>query len=226
MQKKMTSPLPMLLSHLLNSDTPSYGNRDRLTIEQPSKISEGSSANSSKWLFSTNHLGTHIDMPNHFFEDGQTISDYPAHFWFCNNVQLIDIPVTEAELIMKNKLEGKINSKTNLLLIRTGYENYRGSDKYWNDNPGISDEVGFWIREKFPNIKMIGFDFLSLTSWKFRDEGKMAHSAFLNPEGKGNPICIIEDMSMLHLVEPIQQVIIAPLMVEKTNGSPVTVFAL
>ena len=57
----------ILLSHILNSDTPSYGNRDRFIIEEPSQISEGASANSSKWTFSTNHLGTHIDMPKHFF---------------------------------------------------------------------------------------------------------------------------------------------------------------
>ncbi len=219
----MKDKLFILLSHILNPKTPTYGNRDKLTIEEPSRISEGSSANSSKWIFSTNHMGTHIDMPNHFFEGGMTITDYPVSFWYCNNVQLIDMPITEAVLIKKTDLEGKINPLTDLLLIRTGYENYRGTNKYWEDNPGVSEEVGFWLRKSFPNIKMLGFDFISLTSLKFRDEGKKAHRAFLDPYAEGTPVCIIEDMSLQQFISDIQQAFVTPMMVEKANGSPVNV---
>jgi len=86
----------LLLSHIISNETPSYGDRDRFYIEQTSKISDGASANSSKWIFTSNHLGTHIDVPKHFFDNGMTITDYPANFWFCNQVQLVDIPINTA----------------------------------------------------------------------------------------------------------------------------------
>ena len=53
----------ILLSHFLDSVTPTYGNRDKLTINEISEIQKGASANSSKWNFLTNHIGTHIDAP-------------------------------------------------------------------------------------------------------------------------------------------------------------------
>ena len=58
----------ILLSHIYDQNTPSYGNRDRISIEEISEICKGATSNSTKWTFSTNHFGTHIDMPKHFFE--------------------------------------------------------------------------------------------------------------------------------------------------------------
>jgi kynurenine formamidase len=214
----------IILSHIINIKTPTYGNRDHFYEENLSQISTGASANSSKWIFSTNHLGTHIDVPKHFFDDGMTLTDYPISFWYSDKAQLIDIPLENAVLISKELLYGKINNNTEVLLLRTGYEKYRDIDKYWNDNPGISEEVGFWLRCEFPNIKIIGFDFISLTSLKYREEGKKAHKAFLNPQGVGNPICIIEDMSLYEINGNISEIYFLPLMVERANGSPLTIF--
>ena len=214
----------ILLSHIINSDTPTYGNRDEFVVEEISQIANGASANSSKWTFTTNHLGTHIDMPNHFFEEGLTLTDVPVDFWFSDRVQLIDIPCAEAKLIEVEHVNEVIKADTEILLIRTGYEKYRESDKYWNDNPGLSASLGIWLRNNRPNIRMVGFDFISLTSWKYREEGKNAHQAFLNPDDQGHPICIIEDMALVDLRLPLKNIFISPIFLQGTNGSPVTIF--
>jgi len=215
----------ILLSHIIDSETPTYGNRDTLIIEDVSRISDGASANSSKWTFTSNHLGTHIDMPKHLYEDGQALTDVPIGFWFSDSVQLIDVVCDRAQLLEMDHLYDKVNVQTEVLLIRTGYEKYRNTDKYWNDNPGLAAGVGKWLRENRPNIKMIGFDFISLTSWKYREHGKEAHLAFLNPDATGNPICIIEDMSLNKMTSSPKTIIISPIMIKNTNGAPVTVFA-
>jgi kynurenine formamidase len=221
----MTEKNILLLSHVLDCETPSYGNRDKLTIESISKISEGASANSSKWIFSSNHLGTHIDTPNHFFDNGNTLTDYQNTFWFSNKVQLIDLPVENAILINPKHFYNKINPLTEILLIRTGYEKFRGYEKYWNDNPGLSEELGLFLRKEFPTIRIIGFDFISLTSWIYRREGKLAHLAFLNPSSEGKPICIIEDMALNSVKDNLHQIFIIPIFIKGANGGPVTVFA-
>ena len=215
----------IFLSHILNSNTPSYGNRDKLIIEQPSRIVEGESANSSKWTFSNNHLGTHVDVPNHFYNSGKTITNFKPQEWLFNKIQVIDIPCDRAKLIKKEDINCEINTDIDLLLIRTGYEKFRLIDKYWNDNPGIDPHLCFWLRSNFSNLRAIGFDFISLTSWNFKEEGKKAHQILLSPNGKYSPILIIEDMNFSDLQENIIEVILAPLFVENGNGSPVTVFA-
>ena len=215
----------ILLSHIIDFDTPSYGNRDKFIIEETSRITDGKSANSSKWMFSNNHLGTHVDVPKHFFDSGKTLTDYHPQEWIFKNVQLIDVPCDEAILINREHLEGKILENIDLLLIRTGYEQYRSIDKYWDDNPGLSPQLGFWLRKNF-NIKAVGFDFISLTSWKFRDEGKVAHRAFLDPDGDNQPIRIIEDMKLSEVDKDIKKLIVAPCIVKCGNGSPVTVFCV
>jgi arylformamidase len=215
----------MLLSHFLDTETPTYGNRDNFIVNEVSQIKKGSSANSSEWKFSTNHIGTHLDVPYHFFENGQTITDYKNDFWYSKKCFLIDVPCNTAELINLSEPFSNIPKDVEVLLIRTGYENFRSQDKYWNDNPGLSPELGIWLKSNFTSLRIVGFDFISLTSWKFRDEGKEAHRNFLGSSKIYNPICIIEDMALSKIKNQIIDIIISPLFVKGSNGSPVTVFA-
>jgi len=215
----------ILLSHILDVNTPSYGGRDKLIIEHTSRIKDGKSANSSKWTFTSNHLGTHVDVPRHFFDNGKTITDYSPSEWIFYMVQVLDVPINTGRLIRIKDIDQNINKDIDLLIIRTGYEKFRKIEKYWNDNPGLAPELGVWLRKEFKDLRAIGFDFISLTSWKFRDIGKKAHRAFLDPDGKNSPIRIIEDMSLACINNEISEVIVAPLFINKSNGSPVSVFS-
>ncbi len=215
----------LLLSHFIDNLTPTYGNRDKFVADEVSDIVKGASANSSKWIFETNHLGTHIDMPRHFFEDGKTLTDFPPHFWISEKVQIIEVSCEEAKLITPTDLKETIQDNIDTLIIKTNFEKFRESEKYWNDNPGLSEEFGYWIRKNRPLIKIVGFDFISLTSWKYRAEGKLAHKAFLTSHAEGNPVCIIEDMALKNCPQKIIKLIVAPVFVKNANGAPVTVFA-
>jgi arylformamidase len=210
------------LSHCINETTPSYGNQDKFISEEKSSISKGRSANSSKWLFSSNHLGTHIDVPKHFFDNGLGVSDYPAPFWIFNNISLVDTECREAKILFQEIVSAELSDELELLLIRTGYEQYRDHEKYWNDNPGLSIDLANYLREKYKKLRAVGFDFISLTSWKYREIGKEAHKQFLK---NNTPLLIIEDMSLKMINNHILQVIVAPLRVDHSDGSPVTVIA-
>lgn len=217
------------LSHIIKQNTPSYGNRDRFFVRTNSSIKKGESANSSCWIFSNNHIGTHIDAPRHFSEFGKRTYDIPINDYIFDNVQLIDIQCKEGRLITSidlMKFVEDISIDVELLLIRTGYENYRNQDKYWNDNPGLSHELADFFRLKFKKLRCVGFDFISLTSWKYREEGRKSHQAFLCPKkDEDKEILIIEDMALSKIITPLKQVIVAPLFVEDGNGGAVTIFA-
>jgi arylformamidase len=216
------------LSHIIRQNTPAYGNRDRIFIRTNSSIKKGESANSSCWIFSNNHIGTHIDTPNHFSERGRKTYEIPINDFIFDKVQLVDISCNTARLIdIKDfsRINQLIGKDTELLLIRTGYEKFREEDKYWNNNPGLAPELADYFRTNYPNLRCVGFDFISLTSWKFREEGKESHEAFLCPANGAKGILVIEDMALANISTYINQVIVAPLFIEDGNGGAVTVFA-
>ena len=217
----------ILLSHIISSNIPSYGNRDSVEIKSKSSIENGETANTSTWIFSNNHIGTHIDVPKHFSDDGLKTFEIQISDYFFNIVELIEIPCTEARLIdIEDIREIKgINLEVEILLIRTGFEKFRNVEKYWNDNPGLAPELAKYFRENFKKLRCVGFDFISLTSWKFRKEGRLSHSEFLTPEKNLKPILIIEDMKLNNINTKVNSVVVSPLFVEDGNGGAVTIFA-
>ena len=216
----------VLLSHVLRQDTPTYGNRDKVIIRVNSSMKAGETANSSCLVLSNNHIGTHIDVPRHFSVDGKRTVDYSIGDYVFEACQVIDVPRHDAFLIGEEDLkEVIIRPDADLLLIRTGYEALRGEDAYWNNNPGLHPDLADYLRKNYPNLRCVGFDFISVTSWQHRAEGKLAHKAFLAPEDGGREIWAIEDMHLKDAPIEIQKVIVAPLLVEDGNGTAVTVIA-
>ena len=67
-----------------------------------SLIKDGGSANTAKWeLF--NHLGTHIDFPYHFYQNGQKIEDFPEDFWIFteDKIQVLEVDLPKNDLLIK-----------------------------------------------------------------------------------------------------------------------------
>ena len=212
------------LSHFLSESTPTYGKRDQFTIKRTSCIDHGDTANSHSLNISTNHMGTHIDLPKHFFEHGQCLNDFNPNYWFYSHVSLLDLSKNNGELITVEDLKDKkIALKTEILLIKTGFEKFRNKEIYWKENPGVSPELADFLRSEYPNIRTLGFDFISLTSFQHRSIGKEAHQAFLNPE---KPITIIEDMHLEDINKSPLCLNVFPLLVQNIDSSPVTVIAI
>lgn len=214
----------IFLSHTLSSGTPGYGGQKQFLSKRVRTLSEGHSCNQSEWHLN-NHIGTHIDAPFHFSENGATVDSYDADFWFFNKPQLCVLPAEPSTLIDVGAWCETVLPDTDLLLIKTGFEEKRDSEVYWKHNPGLSPKLGEWLRCLRPQVRVVGFDFISITSYDHRDIGKIAHRAFLHEELDGHPILAIEDMHLAHLESSPKSVVVAPLRIENSDGSPVTVMA-
>ena len=213
------------LSHFLNKYTPLYGNcKENLSIEKATCISSGAVANSLNISFNS-HVGTHIDFPKHFDDNGPYSNDYSADFWKFQHIELIELPCQEEQLISIADLEGRISERTDFLIIRTGFEKLRQEEAYWKNNPGVDEKVGLWLRENFPQLRAIGFDFISLNCFQKPEIGTISHREFLSIYFPGHPILIVEDMKLAEVTEPIDSLIVAPLLIDKADGVPVTIFA-
>lgn len=227
------------LSHQLNATTPAYRKGEGFRVQKVSSIAKGDTSNNS-FLRLSSHLGTHIDSPYHFDKAGYSLDQLTAEEWVFSNVHVIEYQALPDEMLGGSNWLAffeQIPVDTDLLLVKTGFERYREASLVIDDslyifhNPGWLPEAGLWLREH-RNIRVMGFDFISLTSYENRSLGWQAHRAFLasQPDGtaddwKYDPIMIIEDMKLSELAEIPEVVIATPLLFEGADGSPVTVLA-
>jgi arylformamidase len=217
--------MKIFLSYVLDENTPTYGDRDKFTITQKSQIVNGVGANTSTWSFSNNHMGTHMDTPYHFIESGKRTIDYSAEDFCFDNISIIEKKCDKGDLISLSLEEiNSIPKNTDFLIIKTGYCKFRLTDKYHNDNPGLESNLADILKEKLPNLKGVGFDFISLTSWNHRAHGRLSHRSFL---GEPNNFLVIEDMDLLEInnLTILNSLVIAPLRTIDGNGGPVTIIA-
>ena len=212
------------LSHHISNETPLYGNEKGIKISPVKQIQSGDSCNTLNLSF-PNHIGTHIDFPYHFNQGGKTINDYPASYWHFDHVEMVDLSgkVVDSQIIDLTIFPNIENIETDLLLIKTGYGKYRGTDRYTLTPPGLSADLALFFRNRFPKLRCIGMDLISVSSYTNREEGRKAHHAFLNPD-KSEPILLIEDMN-LNVDGPFNTVIVAPLLIDNADGAPCTVLA-
>jgi arylformamidase len=211
------------LSHPLHPGAPAYGGGNAFFDEPDKQISQGDSCNTRKCHLS-NHMGTHIDFPRHFAATGPDLDDYPADFFIFNTIFLADISLMPPGFIIgpENLAIANAPRETELLLIKTGFGQYRKDPLYWQENPGFHPDLADYLRQHFPALRVLGFDSISLSSFTNRNLGRQAHKAFLDNQ---HPILPLEDMdlSLLDKNSSIDSIIIAPLRVSHADGAPCTV---
>ena len=210
------------LSHTTSVKTPAYGGGYDFEVIEKKQIKCGDSCNTVELRLS-NHIGSHVDAPIHFIEDGKTISDYDPHEWIFDKPIIIDIKVSEAEIIEADHLisAGIADfDNADLILIRTGEEQYRGKERYSQSSPGYSEKLYDFLKNRFQSFKAIGMDTISISSYKNRELGRKVHRVFL-----GQGIRIFEDLRLSAIPKNsnLEKVIALPFRYENSDGSPVTI---
>jgi len=212
------------LSYILAPDTPSYKGEGSLVIDEKKSLHCGDTCNTVELTLS-NHLGSHVDAPLHFLPNGQSVDCYEAADWVFQRVGLIDFPALAGQLVTFDDLEKHLNildPNIDLLLIRTGFGLKRGAKTYWQDSPGWSENLGLGLRSRFKVLKAVGFDCISLSSLRHREEGHLAHKAFLSLG-----LRIFEDLALQNIDknQTLCSVIALPLRYIKSDGAPCTIIA-
>ncbi len=214
------------LSHTIAATNPSYGScKKNIELKRLRSSSAGDSC-STFWFSMENHLGTHIDCPAHFFDNGMKVVDYPADFWIFHKPQIIAVKAGPGEIISKEGLSEDVNPESDLLIFKSGWSKRRDEGEYCLRNPGIEPALGVWLRKSFPNIRALGIDWVSVSSYVHRDIGRKAHFEFLNPAGAGHPILLIEDMDIPEDLQSLNQIWALPLRVEELDSSPCTIIGV
>jgi len=215
-----------ILSYSLTKETKGYGNSSVISLEDDKSIAKGDSCNTSLICISS-HAGTHIDFPKHFLNSGKKEADYNLEDLIFKEPFFIDCPKKRSDLIMPEDIimHGKGLMKSDILLLRTGFYKFRKKDDYYISNPGIAPETARLIKNKYPNIKAIGIDSISISPYKNRELGRLTHKIFLQ---KKNPVLLIEDMDLsedFNLLKKLKTIMVLPLNINELEAAPCTVIA-
>lgn len=210
----------IFLSHTIQEDTPLYGNNGTIHLRRDQSISVGDSCNTSTIQMS-NHAGTHVDAPGHFFENGATVESFGPKEWIFDHPLVIEADITDELLIRPERfLQNKLDRNADFVIVKSGFEKCRDKEMYWQANPGLAADMAEFLQERCPKIRAVGMDFISISSFQNRGEGRKAHTEFL----KRN-ILIFEDMSLTNIPAgaELEKVIALPLRFQNADGAPVTV---
>ena len=210
------------ISILLGLEDVTYPGDDPYSREEISSIAVGAAYNLSTLTLSA-HAGTHIDAPNHFFDKGENAAGYPASFWIFKRPLIVDVTLMPSETLRCGEWTKAIKAETDIVLFRSGWSSMRSGKKYFLENPGIHPEIALYLRKKYPRIRAIGIDWISVSPYEDRALGREAHRAFLDPEGENNPICIIEDMDLSGTFKGLSEIYALPLRVQELDSAPCTV---
>lgn len=219
----------IVLSHVLEENSPVHIGLKSLEIIPNSQVSKGGAYNS--YIISVeNHCGTHIDAPGHFLDEGRVISDYSQEELIFNNPLILNMPkgqedVIKLEEISEINLEGK-----DCLIFCTGFGKYRKDDPetYLTSNPGIDPDLMHWLRKNYPEIRCVGIDCVSISSFQKPEQGNTAHlNAFMENQELGEPLLLVEDMKLDNIenLDSVESIIVVPWGIKGIDSAPCTVIA-
>jgi Predicted metal-dependent hydrolase len=216
------------LSYALEETSPVHIGLKEPEITHNNQIVDGKGYNT--YLITVeNHSGTHVDAPGHFLEDGKIISDYKLDELVFNSPIIVDVLKGPNELVKIWDVSKIDFNDADCILFRTGFEKFHEDDpeKYLTQNPGISPEVVYFIRKNLRNVRCIGIDCVSMSSYQNPESGKEAHvNAFKKSKDFGEPLLLIEDMKLDSVKdEDLEGIIVVPWQIKGIDSAPCTVLA-
>ena len=172
-------------------------------------------------LFMSSHTGTHIDAPNHFFEDGLTIEKIPLKRLIQNAI-LIKLfkkrnqSITLSDIKAFEEQYEQIPQNSTIVFFTNWQKNSKKS-YFFTENPGLNENAAKYLVSK--NINLVGIDSPSI------DLGKNSKFPVHKIFSKKN-ILIVENLDNLEKI-PSQKFLfsIFPLKLKGASGSPIRAVA-
>ncbi|MCR1952260.1 MULTISPECIES: cyclase family protein [unclassified Clostridium] len=203
------------LSHTINKNMTTYTKDEKPEIYNIATIEKDGF--NEKLLRLCTHTGTHIDAPSHMINKGKTIEEFNISE-FIGIAFMIDISnIKEVKISDLIQYEEKLRN-CDFLILKTGWENYWGTQNYFNDFPSLTEEAAKWICDF--SLRGIGIDAISID--KFDSIDFEIHNVVLS-RGK----LIIENLTNLDNINADEFTLVAtPLKIEDGDASPVRAIAL
>ncbi len=183
-----------------------------IELKKISQIKDGKLANLTQ-ITACVHIGTHVDAPDHFLDNGQTVEHIPLDLMVG---PVLVVKLSSPETITKEDLlKAGIPSGTKRILLKTNNSKLwaAGNRDFQEDFIALDVQAADFMVEL--GIKVIGVDYLSVAP--FQDPAP-THRTLL-----GAGVLVIEGLD-LSQVEPGDYTLLClPLKIDGSDGAPARV---
>ncbi len=152
------------ISLTISPSMPVWPGDPSIELEQIESMDQGAHANVSH-LSAGVHIGTHVDAPHHFMNDGRTIEQLPLDVLTgpCYVIQLPD----GVEAITAEALDGmSLPKDVKRVLFGTSNSRFwsRGETKFQEDFVAVTEDGAQWLVDQ--GLQLVGVDYLSVAPYR------------------------------------------------------------
>jgi len=198
------------ISLTLSPDLPTWPDDPKLVLEKFESMDNGAHNNVSR-ISSSVHIGTHVDAPYHFLNDGSTVEQLPLDVLTgpCYVVQLPDgVEAITAEVLDRTE----ITSEMKRLLFGTGNSHLwaRGESKFQTDFVAITEDGAQWLVEH--EVQLVGVDYLSVAPY---GDSVPTHTVLLKAG-----VVVVEGLNLSSIMRGFYDFYCLPLKLAHCDGAP------
>jgi len=198
------------ISLTISPTLPTWPGDPALKLEQIESMDKGASANVTH-LSAAVHLGTHVDAPHHFLNDGRTVENLPLDVLTgpCYVVQLPDgVEAITAEVL--DRTEISFEMKRVLFGTRNSHLWAKGETKFQTDFVAITEDGAEWLVAR--GVQLVGVDYLSVAPYS---DSIPTHTILLNAG-----IVCVEGLNLSQVSRGFYDLYCLPLKIAGSDGAP------
>lgn len=196
----------------LSPDLPVWPGDSPFVIERVETIKGGDNANVSVVKLSV-HTGTHVDAPDHFLDDGNSVDQLSldvlvgrAYVLHLPDIDLIDAAVLE---------QSEIPPRTRRVLFKTRNSDYWANreSKFQKDFVALSEGAAEFLVNR--NVRLIGVDYLSVAPY---GNSKPTHEILLKAG-----VVVVEGLDLSKVSQGRYTIHCLPIKIAGADGAPARV---
>lgn len=154
------------------------------------------------------HVGTHVDSPYHFIQDGKKINEIDLSVFY-GTARVIEVPINKQKIDVEF-LKG-YDRLPERVLFKTKNSGFYKEKKFMEDYIYIDGEAAGYLAEH--SVRLVGIDYVSVD--KYKASGKEAHRILLLKD-----IVLLEGIDLNEVCEGEYKLVCFPLKVKNGEGAP------
>ena len=198
------------ISLTITPDMPIWPGDPALELRQFESMEKGASANCTS-ISTSVHVGTHVDAPHHFLNDGRTVDSLPLDVLTgpCYVIQLPGgVEAITAEVLERTEITPEM--KRVLFGTRNSQLWARGEKKFQTDYVAITEDGAQWLVER--GVQLVGVDYLSVAPY---DDSAPTHEILLKAG-----VVVVEGLNLSRVMRGFYDLYCLPLKIAGSDGAP------
>jgi arylformamidase len=198
------------ISVTISPNLPTWPGDPGLHLEQVESMDKGAHVNVTR-ISSSVHLGTHVDAPHHFLNDGRTVEELPLEVLTgpCYVVQLPDgIEAITSDVLERTEVTAEM--KRVLFGTRNSHLWANGESKFQTDFVAITEDGAEWLVER--GVQLVGVDYLSVAPY---GDSIPTHEVLLKAG-----VVVVEGLNLSSVMRGFYDLYCLPLKIADSDGAP------